>query len=222
MVYRKWADNDLVQAVKISHTVAGVLRILGYKTNNSGNYQTVENYMRRLNLDTSHFYKLKFGGYRKRYKTSEILTQNSDYLNSQNLKHRLIKEKILIYNCYNCGINKWHGHKLSLQIDHVNGDRTDNRAENLRLLCPNCHSLTPTFCRGRNRKKIHSCNDCGSAISKKAFRCRNCDSKLKTGKNCKIEWPNNADLVAMIKCHGYVTTGKILGVSDNAVRKHLK
>lgn len=48
-----------------------------------------------------------------------------------------------------CGISEWNGVPAPLQLDHVNGDRRDNRLENLRILCPNCHAQTDTWC-GRN------------------------------------------------------------------------
>lgn len=47
--------------------------------------------------------------------------------------------------CNHCSISEWHGHKLSLEIDHINGINDDNRRENLEGLCPNCHSVTETW-----------------------------------------------------------------------------
>ena len=51
----------------------------------------------------------------------------------------------MIYECAYCGVNDWRGRKLVLPVDHVNGNWRDNRKENLRFLCPNCHSQTSTF-----------------------------------------------------------------------------
>jgi DNA-binding CsgD family transcriptional regulator len=66
-----------------------------------------------------------------------------------NLKRRLIKEGVLPARCASCGITGWRGRPLALQLHHINGDRHDNRLENLALLCPNCHSQTNTWA-GRN------------------------------------------------------------------------
>ena len=61
------------------------------------------------------------------------------------LKRRLLEDGILANRCSECGIESWLGQRLSIQLDHINGVRNDHRLENLRMLCPNCHSQTATF-----------------------------------------------------------------------------
>lgn len=63
----------------------------------------------------------------------------------RNIKERLITAGIKPNCCEGCGINRWRERALSLCLHHINGDRHDNRLENLQLLCPNCHSQTPNF-----------------------------------------------------------------------------
>ena len=67
------------------------------------------------------------------------------------LKHRLIRERILPYRCGQCGISKWNGAIIGLELHHKNGDPCDNKKENLQLLCPNCHTQTPNY-RGRKSR----------------------------------------------------------------------
>ena len=83
----------------------------------------------------------------------ELLVHNPNYkLGNMNLKKRLINEKLLQSICNICNISTiWNNQKIVLHLDHINGDIYDNRLENLRFLCPNCHSQTDTYC----RKKSH-------------------------------------------------------------------
>ena len=87
-----------------------------------------------------------------KYKLEEVLTENSP-VTRKVLKDYLAKYNVLKYKCAICGNRgEWNGISLTLQIDHVNGIRDDNRKENLRWLCPNCHSQTDTFT-GKNKTK---------------------------------------------------------------------
>jgi DNA-binding CsgD family transcriptional regulator/5-methylcytosine-specific restriction endonuclease McrA len=72
-----------------------------------------------------------------------------------NLKRRLLKARVLHPRCRECGIEDWRGQPLALELHHINGERHDNRLENLALLCPNCHSQTGTW-GGRNGRQTRN------------------------------------------------------------------
>jgi Zn finger protein HypA/HybF involved in hydrogenase expression len=76
-----------------------------------------------------------------------------DLATRTSVRGRVLKEKLLEYECNTCSVKDYNGKPLSLELDHINGNRHDHRLENLRWLCPNCHSQTPTF---RNKKRMPS------------------------------------------------------------------
>ena len=153
---RTWTVKQLKDAVKHSHSYRQVLAQLGLKAA-GGNYEQLKRYIREYDLNIDHF---KGKGWNKgmkgigvyQYTLEEILVKNSTY-QSYKLRNRLIKEGIKKPECEECGWAKRSADGyLPLELDHINGRKEDNRLENLRILCPNCHSLKPTH-RGRNRSK---------------------------------------------------------------------
>jgi hypothetical protein len=143
---RTWTDEQLLEAVKTSFTLAKVIGKLGLQIR-PGNYPTVKKRIGDLGLDISHFTGQAHGTTHIKRATKEVLTKGSGY-KSYHLGPRLVKEGLLENRCNICGLYpEWEGKSLRLTLDHINGDREDNRLSNLRLLCPNCHSQTDTFCR---------------------------------------------------------------------------
>ena len=75
----------------------------------------------------------------------DILSGKHPQYPTSKLSKRLVKEGVKEYQCEKCGINCWCGEKISLELNHIDGDRYNHTLENLELLCPNCHSQTPTY-----------------------------------------------------------------------------
>jgi len=153
---RRWNENNLREAVKKSKSIRQVLRFLNLRMA-GGNYSQVHKYIGEYRIDTKHFTgqgwnKGLRGIGKPQIKLKDILKKNISF-QSYKLKKRLFTAKLKPQYCEECGWQeKSKDGRIPLELDHINGDSMDNRIENLRVLCPNCHSLKPTH-RGRNRKK---------------------------------------------------------------------
>lgn len=147
------SNDEFIKLVKESYSYSDILRELGLGTTGGSSTDILKERIKELNLSISHFSRNKSANRDKIIKPLEdIMTKNSSYKNLSSLKKRIIKEGILKYKCSVCGNNgMWNGIELILILDHINGDNTDHRKENLRFLCPNCNSQMDTFA-GRNKK----------------------------------------------------------------------
>lgn len=155
---RSWTDAQLAEAVKVSRSVYQVLSKLGLKVGGA-QHRTIKNRIREFGLDDSHFLGQGWnrgdpGGLlrpRAARTLEDILVKDSTYLCTSDLKRRLLAAGLLVNRCAVCGLLPvWNSQPLVLRLDHMNGDNRDHRLDNLRLLCPNCDSQTPTFA-GRNK-----------------------------------------------------------------------
>lgn len=87
----------------------------------------------------------------------EKIFSNEVFMRGGAVKSKMLKAELIKNECSLCGLPPvWNGKKLVLQMDHIDGDRTNNAQSNLRLLCPNCHTQTDTFSKGKFRKKPHA------------------------------------------------------------------
>ncbi|MFI6087407.1 HNH endonuclease [Streptomyces sp. NPDC051218] len=153
-------EQQLRDLVRNSGSYAEVMRGLGLEVNDT-NHRRIRRAAARLSLDTSHFKRRAWGQPERPApppiapRVLIVLPDHAGRTNRARL-HRALTEIGVPYECAGCGsTGEWLGRPITLQIDHVNGDWRDNRRENLRYLCPNCHALTETWCRNRRRKVPH-------------------------------------------------------------------
>ena len=143
-------DDEFRQLITTSFSYNNVLNKIGMSHGRSST-DIIKRRCKQLNISTEHFTIVNNGF--KKTSLENILIENSTYKNTSRLKERLINEHYLEYKCACCGnIGEWQGKPLTLQLDHINGNHQDNRLENLRLLCPNCHTQTETYGSKRGTK----------------------------------------------------------------------
>ena len=146
------SDEEFKEMIARNHSWCACAREIGLSPNGSNSRIQLKKRVDELGLSTSHFDQTQDArNAAPKYTLEEIMVENSTYQNITKLKERIIRAGVIPYECAICG-NKgeWNGKKLVLQIDHINGKHFDHRKENLRFLCPNCHSQTETFS-GKNK-----------------------------------------------------------------------
>lgn len=220
---RLYTKEILEEAVKNSNSICDVCRFIGCKAK-GGSYDNIRGRLKEYGIDISHFKgSVKYTRnnrliYNKK-KPEEVLIKNTNFkrINHSTLKRCLIESGVE-YKCNKCGVCKWLEQTITLDVDHINGDWTDNTIENLRFLCPNCHRQTDTFCRPKQSKTktFNYCKTC----NKKIFNKRHyCSEKCKTYERRK-NIPSKETVIEAFKVHkNMVQTSKYFKVSDNGLRK---
>lgn len=185
-----------------------------------GWYRSLRNYISKYNIDTSHFLKSSNARNTKKLTNEEIFCING----KGRPKPRFLK---LVENkCAICGLDSWQGKKISFHMDHINGISYDHRLENLRLLCPNCHSQTDTYCMRKtiSEKILYPCISCGRKSTNKKYCNRKCyienTIKFKTQRN--LEWPSNEELSELLMHNSMEEIGRKYNVTGAAVKKWKK
>lgn len=149
-----YTEKEFREIIKNSVNFSDCSRKIGFSEKGSNSRRQIKKRCEELNISYEHFYETAAERRKPRpkYELEEILIENSPYTNRTKLKERLVREGKMEYKCAFCGnTGEWNDQPLTLQLDHINGVNDDHRLENLRFLCPNCHSQTETFS-GRNLK----------------------------------------------------------------------
>lgn len=137
------------------------------------------------------------------------------------IKLYLKKFSIFPMVCAECGCGEiWNSKKLVLQLDHIDGDPSNHKLDNLRWVCPNCHSQTFSFSgKHRKNKRVYFCEACNTPISKfKNDHSKKCDTCLRKGMR-KIEWPTKDILLNLLKIQPISKIAEDYKVSANSVRR---
>jgi 5-methylcytosine-specific restriction endonuclease McrA len=177
-----WKDEKLILAVKQAFSFEGVCYVLGLAPSND----SIRKRITELGLSTEHWYRKQSIPKAHKIPLEEILIKDSSYTYTSALKQKLVISGLMENKCVICGTTEWMGKPISLQLDHINGDRRDNRIGNLRILCPNCHSQTDTYSGKNTSKEKRKCRE------KVRYACPYCgrlthDSKRGACQKCMVQ-----------------------------------
>jgi hypothetical protein len=216
---------------------AEALRRLGMRAA-GGNHMTLRKYVQIWGIPTDHFDPLfaqrRQLGRQPPTPLEDILVENSHYSRGS-LKRRLYATGRKQRRCELCGLGEeWRGRRMALILDHINGVATDNRIENLRIVCPNCASTLDTHC-GRNLRLVQDrvCEGCGAGYRPGRVEQRFCsfdcwkgrerpEMRVPRPERRKVPRPTYEQLKEDLACMSWLAVGRKYGVSDNAVRKWIR
>lgn len=233
MKLKKYTLEQLKEAIETSISIRQVLFKLNL-VEQGGNYSTFHKAVKYYNLDTSHFTGQNMTGrkFPSRRKPIEEYLVNESTIKSNELKKYLLDDKIFEYKCYKCNLTTWNNLPIPLELEHINGVHSDNRLENLTLLCPNCHAQTETY-RGKNIKKQNK--QVEEKVKEIRFKnnCLICNTPTNNEKYCssvcqhkrleKFDTSKENIIKLLKEFNGNLTQiSKSLNISDNGFKRWCK
>jgi len=232
----RYTRSEAKEAVRASYSYAEALRRLGLRPA-GGNHALFRRYVDEVwRIPTDHFDPYR--GSRERSRGAAIalelvLVEGCRY-NRRQLKRRLYDAGLKQRRCEMCGQGeRWRGRYMSLILDHINGVATDNRLENLRILCANCNSTLDTHCGRNNREPLEPrpCPRCGVDFIPHTASQRYCSrvcgirhprSRAPRPERRKVPRPPYEQLVSELRTSSFVAVARRYGVSDSAVHKWVR
>ena len=217
----KWNDSDLITAVAQADCFVDVLQTLNLAPI-GGNYRTIYRNVLRLGLSTKHFTQKRRREALQQVQNNketprELVLCVGSLKKSGQISKYLRKYNLIPYVCLFCGNPGLHrGLRLTLQVDHINGVPNDNRLENLRFLCPNCHTQTDTFA-GRACRKTHAPRYCPCGQPVKG-RQTYCSPSCATKSHSKPKVAYTLLQARYRELQSYRAVAKEFGVSDTTVK----
>jgi Zn finger protein HypA/HybF involved in hydrogenase expression len=213
-------EQTLKETFRKSTSLSDWARGLGFPNASGGTYYELKKKANQLGLKPS--FDLKGKTDHPRYVSDEIYFARNTQHGGNEMRVRILKEKLLPYRCEVCGLEgSWQNRPLTLQIDHKNGDHSDNRLENLRFLCPNCHAQTDNF-GGKNirkdfqKKPQRQCQKCGRTITRysKSGLCAACSAE----RSRVVSRPSKEIFLKEVTKLGFAGMAKAYGISESGIR----
>lgn len=182
--FSEYTKEELIEVIGCCRNYKDILNRLRL---NQYYHRYLKKFVKENNVSISHF--------RNSAPTTlgSKLVKGDKHLSGTDIKRYLITNKIVENKCSICNLPPvWNNKPLTFHLDHINGDHFDNRVENLRLLCPNCHTQTDTYT-GKNLAKYiaKTCIDCSSKLKRnnitgKCAKCINKDKDVGKCSTCKV------------------------------------
>lgn len=218
-----YTKEEVQLAANKSNSYASLMRELGIKSG-GGTQARLKKFVLDNEIDTSHF---TGQAWRKHSFSFEWMKKDFPYRSDYRFS--------LIYlrgnKCECCGTETWLNKPITLEVHHIDNNKSNNLDDNLQLLCPNCHSYTESWRKPKNEvnqkiikntvvepeNKVFYCSKCGTERNKhsQSGLCRDCYNEQQQ----IVSRPNAKTLAQEIVDTSFVAVGRKYGVSDNAIRK---